>query len=57
MQHGAITLAPQKEIIIIRLICLRYDERRKAELGLDVAEAASSQGLIHTMSSVLVYSL
>lgn len=32
MQHGAITLAPQKkEIIIILLICLRYDERRKAE--------------------------
>lgn len=35
MQHGAITLAPQKkEIIIILLICLRYDERRKAELWL-----------------------
>lgn len=35
MQHGAITLAPQKkEMIIILLICLRYDERRKAELWL-----------------------
>lgn len=35
MQHGAITLAPQKkEIITILLICWRYDERRKTELWL-----------------------
>lgn len=53
MKHGANTLAPQKkEIIIILLICSRYDERHKAEIGSDVAEVAPSQGLIHTLSTI-----
>lgn len=53
MKHGVITLAPQKkEIIIILLICLRYDERHKAEDWLRCCRNCPSQGRIHTPSTI-----
>lgn len=52
MKHRAIALAPQKkEIIIILLICLRYDERHKAEDWIRCRRSCSSWR-IQTLSAM-----